>query len=567
MSTKNSSTRVKRVESMIIHDTSINDEDSKHIVNLCCSYRLFLAFLLGACTLILYAQRQTLNFTLFCMVNENGRFDLLSDVIANNSCRNVHFNTSVETIKPGPFFWDKDIQGLILGSFYWGYCFQLFGGFLGAKIGSKISLALAMGISSVCTVLIPFAADALGNYRILVILRVITGLAQGMVYPSALPLITKWSTKSEKSILWSFITAGSSMGIVLSTFFSGPICSSGYWEFNFIITGTAGFIWLLPWLKFAQNSPDKCGHISNKELSFLKENGDLGKSIEGQSPLKWPLIEILSSRSVWVIVLTNVLSDFTLYGILSVFPSYLSEIYGVDIMTNSYISAGEYCFMLLCTILFGIVSNLLIKSRRLSTLATRRLCNTIGMMIPSLLFPIISFLDCSNISAVIGLLVVAGGAPGAYLSSGFILNAADIAGPYSGIVFGLSNSLGSLTGIVAPYLAHMITNESTVTQWRICFILFSSILFIASLIFLIFSRGNLESWAAVSPTKNEIYKDRSKVVGLENEDDDLVMKLNNSIDDMFVPSDSSENIAKNFDNCVLVRVVNGVDSKANVENV
>ena len=40
-----------------------------------------------------------MNFTLFCMVNENGRFDLLSDVIANNSCRNVHFNTSVETIK------------------------------------------------------------------------------------------------------------------------------------------------------------------------------------------------------------------------------------------------------------------------------------------------------------------------------------------------------------------------------------------------------------------------------------------------------------------------------------
>jgi ACS family sodium-dependent inorganic phosphate cotransporter-like MFS transporter 5 len=116
--------------------------------------------------------------------------------------------------------------------------FQIFGGFFAAKIGTKFTLALSVIISSVTTLLIPFAADSFGNYRLLIILRVFTGLAQGLIYPATLPFIIKWSTKSEKSILWSIITAGSCLGILLSTVLSGPVCSMGYWELNFIISGT-----------------------------------------------------------------------------------------------------------------------------------------------------------------------------------------------------------------------------------------------------------------------------------------------------------------------------------------
>lgn len=118
------------------------------------------------------------------------------------------------------------------------FSFQIFGGFFAAKIGTKLTLALSLTISSLTTLLIPFAADSFGNYRLLIILRVFTGLAQGLIYPAALPFITIWSTKSEKSILWSIITSGSCLGIILSTIISGPVCSTGYWELNFIVSGT-----------------------------------------------------------------------------------------------------------------------------------------------------------------------------------------------------------------------------------------------------------------------------------------------------------------------------------------
>lgn len=88
------------------------------------------------------------------------------------------------------------------------------------------------------------------------------------------------------------------------------------------------------------------------------------------------------------------------------FPSFLYEIYKVDILSNSYISAGEYIFMLFSTILFGVISNIMIQKRKWSTIKARKICNTIGMVFPSLLFPIISFINCKNRDLAIALLIL-----------------------------------------------------------------------------------------------------------------------------------------------------------------
>lgn len=76
-----------------------------------------------------------------------------------------------------------------------------------------------------------------------------------------------------------------------------------------------------------------------------------------------------------------------------------------------------------------------------------------------------------------------------------MINAVDVAGPYSGIIIGISNSLGSFSGILAPLVANILTHDRTIMQWRTCFIVFSSVLLLAGLIFLLFSKADLEDWA------------------------------------------------------------------------
>jgi ACS family sodium-dependent inorganic phosphate cotransporter-like MFS transporter 5 len=43
--------------------------------------------------------------------------------------------------------------------------------------------------------------------------------------------------------------------------------------------------------------------------------------------------------------------------------------------------------------------------------------------------------------------------------AGYLININDIAGPYSGIVFGISNTIATIPGILGPYVAGVLTKN------------------------------------------------------------------------------------------------------------
>lgn len=130
-----------------------------------------------------------------------------------------------------------------MGAFFWGYLFQLFGGAISAKLGPKTLLTISVIVSSTSTILIPLAAYL--HYSAIIVLRLLTGIAQGFMYPSCLPLIAKWSPAEERGKLTSFLAAGASLGTILATAITGPICGVGYWYINFVLLGINSF-----WIAF-----------------------------------------------------------------------------------------------------------------------------------------------------------------------------------------------------------------------------------------------------------------------------------------------------------------------------
>ena len=77
----------------------------------------------------------------------------------------------------GEFAWDKQIQGLVLGSFYWGYMVtQIPGGFFAARFGGKHVFGWFMLLCAVATLLSPVAARV--SYVFLIVLRIIAGIGQ-----------------------------------------------------------------------------------------------------------------------------------------------------------------------------------------------------------------------------------------------------------------------------------------------------------------------------------------------------------------------------------------------------
>ena len=76
---------------------------------------------------------------------------------------------------------------------------------------------------------------------------------------------------------------------------------------------------------------------------------------------------------------------------------------------------------------------------------------------PALAVLSLMFVTCAN--PYIGVVLVAVGLAfsGLTYGAGFLVNYNDVGGTFSGIVFGISNTIGTISGIVAPYLVGLLT--------------------------------------------------------------------------------------------------------------
>jgi hypothetical protein len=52
--------------------------------------------------------------------------------------------------------------------------------------------------------------------------------------------------------------------------------------------------------------------------------------------------------------------------------------------------------------------------------------------------------------------------------AGFMVNANDIAGNYAGIVFGISNTIAIIPGIIAPYIVGALTSHVLIFKKILC---------------------------------------------------------------------------------------------------
>uniref|UniRef100_A0A2A4IVF3 Major facilitator superfamily (MFS) profile domain-containing protein n=1 Tax=Heliothis virescens TaxID=7102 RepID=A0A2A4IVF3_HELVI len=118
------------------------------------------------------------------------------------------------------FDWSSQTKGLVLSSFFYGYLItQLPGGWLAAKIGGNRVFAIGIGATSLLTLFTPPLAHT--STALLIAVRVVEGLFEGVTYPCIHAVWSRWAPSSERARLATFAFSGSYAGTVVSM----PICS------------------------------------------------------------------------------------------------------------------------------------------------------------------------------------------------------------------------------------------------------------------------------------------------------------------------------------------------------
>nr|KAG5698155.1 hypothetical protein BaRGS_001750 [Batillaria attramentaria] len=399
--------------------------------------------------------------------------------------------------RKGEFKWSKELQGFILGAFFWGYLvLQVPGGRVSERLGAKRVIAICMFPVAILNIISPWCARA--SPYLFMVVRIFVGLGEGVMYPAAQALWSRWAPPNERSRLIGFSYAGGQFGNAIIFPIGGFLCAYGFdggWPSVFYVIGAVGFIWCVVWMVFASDSPDQNRWISDIEKKYIQFSiGERAKIKKGRAT---PWKAIFTSRAMWAIIVAHMCGNYGAYMLLTQIPTYMKEVLKFDIKANGVFSMLPYLTFWFFITVSGMLADLLISKEILSIAWTRKLMACIGMIGPGSFLIGTGFMECDQQTEAVIMLTIAVGLCGFHFS-GYFINHGDIAPPYAGTLFGITNTAA--------------TGERK--EWQTAFYVAAAIYFFGALFYVLMGQGEIQPWADSDDPDDEMTAEEEEEMGV-----------------------------------------------------
>ncbi len=324
--------------------------------------------------------------------------------------------------------------GALLSSFFWTYALlQLFGlaGWLADRFPVNVVFVGGFLIWSLATIATGLLSGFFGIY----IARLILGAGESLAYPCYSSIFASALPQHHRGRANALLDAGSKLGPALGTFLGGLLLVQLGWRSFFVVLGIASLLWIVPWLKYGPHSIAAIAAAPH----FLPRVADM-----------------LRLRSAWGTFLGHFCGNYFWFFLLTWIPSYLVKERGLSIGRMANIVSLAFVAVALATVCAGWVSDRFIASG-VSPTKVRKSVVVSGLVLSSVILPV-AFVTSVAIS--VALLLAACMAFGTYTSNHWAITQT-LAGPLmAGRWTSIQNGIGSVAGIVAPWLAGFIV-EST----------------------------------------------------------------------------------------------------------
>ncbi|CAF0789899.1 unnamed protein product [Adineta steineri] len=468
-----------------------------------CSIRVAVAFVGFLGMIAHYSQKISVGIALVCMVNhsaiDNQKYSVAMPLTqADIDCPRANNTVEIE----GPYQWSKNTQGIILGGYFWGYLItEIPGGYLAVRFGARYIFGIAMIVSGIVTLLMPWGASL--HYAVLWFFRLIVGLAHGVIWPCMTVIMAHWAPPDERGKLVGFMNAGAQIGNVLTLSIGGLMCSwnfVGGWPLIFYSTGIIGLIWGIFWLLFYTDSPRDQRCISNEEKEYILDSTQQQLSSHSKNEFEAPWKAMLTSPACWGLFIIHTCNNWGTYTFLTSIPKYMAEVLRFDIKSNGLLSSLPYMIFWLNINISGVIADMFIRKKILTRTQTRKVFNVLGNLFPAIFVIGLAFMTCKLKYWAVALLTIGITFTGCCYGGGFMLTANDIAPAYAGIVFGISNTFATIPGIISPYIVGALT-EKDPNNWRIVFFICATIYIIGMVVFLLIGSGEVQPWATKQPSE------------------------------------------------------------------
>jgi MFS family permease len=408
---------------------------------------------------------------------------------------------------------DEKTKGMVLSAFFYGYVLsQVPGGWAAQKMGARHVLLFSFLLWSIVCSMTPCKPPV--PALLLASARFLIGIAQGFVFPCIHTLLAQWVPPHQRSRAVSLATSGMYLGAAAGMLSVPPLLriwgSGSVYRFLALL----GICWALAWLCFSADPPRSelpkatasgfgIAHpiLPTSASSSSSSSSSSSKISASDAASKWrrrahsiPWRSLLSSPAVWAIVINNFTFHYALYVLMNWLPTYFDQGLGASLESLGVSKTVPYLNMFLFSNVGGILADHLIVGRAMPVTRVRKLLNTGGFVAAS--FALFLMAGVRSPAAAIVLSSLCLGLC-ALARAGFAVNHMDIAPRYAGIVMGISNTAGTLAGIVGVGLTGQILEAakarslhlSDPESWTMVFVTPAVLCILSCLFFLTFATG------------------------------------------------------------------------------
>jgi ACS family hexuronate transporter-like MFS transporter len=233
---------------------------------------------------------------------------------------------------------DKNDYAFILNVFMVAYAIgQLVSGKVFDKVGTRIGYVIAIGVWGISSFMHAFARGILSFS----FLRATLGLGEAGNWPGAVKSNAEWFPIKERAVAQGIFNAGASIGSVIAPPLIAILWAAFGWQTTFMIVGSFGILWLIPWLIINKKIPAEHPWLSEEEREYILS----GQSEQDRKNVKGKglsLKQILSYRESWSVLVARFFLEPIWWLFVGWMPLYLAEVYGFNVKEIGFFAWVPY---------------------------------------------------------------------------------------------------------------------------------------------------------------------------------------------------------------------------------
>ena len=354
--------------------------------------------------------------------------------------------------------WSPTVQGAVMSAFFLGYVtLQIPAGYLSDRFGGKWVLGLGVLFWSLFTLLTP-ASAALG-ITVLLACRFLMGVAEAVTWPSIYSLYSRWVHPDRRASAVGLMNSGISGGSVIALICTPWLISVWSWQGAFYLYGLLGILWFAVWAPLARSRPADKTDWDTPDAAAAAEAVPAADPSDVSAQTVYPRLTVrgmLRSRAVWAIAIAHICINWSLYLVLSWFPTFVNRELGADLQLAGFLALAPTIVSLVMAPLAGRLFDRLVARGR-DRLTVRRIMQSLAFVGITAAMMAITLTDSLILSVTV---ITLSNALTAFSIGGFATNHLDIAPNQSGLLMGVTNTLAAVSSSASVFVSGWIQDLS-----------------------------------------------------------------------------------------------------------